>query len=90
MKENLKVVDFNSKKPTKEELKTITNLQVWSQLFEFTETYGKDNKIVGGMVILRTEDDVSSLAVNMSGDELISSMEEVKHRYYFNKYLEME
>ncbi len=72
-----------------EEQDQIKNLYTWSKLNEFLEGLGTANMIEGGMVILRTSDgDIRSTAINMSEDEFISTLEEVKFRRYLKKHFE--
>ncbi len=95
MKETLKIVDnvveFKQHKKIKElgeeEQVEIINLYTWQTLNNFLDLFGKDNKIEGGIVILKTTDgDVRFECGAMNRDEIISTLEEVKQRHFYNKF----
>ena len=81
-----KVKEFEEQ--TEEEQRTTTNLTVWCNLNEFLEESGKRNEIEGAIIILKTTDEVRSNALNMTEDEIISTLEEFKSRHYFYKFME--
>ena len=74
---------------TAEEFKLFLNESVSEKIIEFIHELKSKELVEGAIVMIKTnDDDIRSISLNVSGDEIISTVEEFKQRYYFSKFME--